>query len=92
LQYSPSLKKLFVKMNAVNVIYFKFSTRNPTDCVIRASPVFEQAADQKDVVRRCTSHQFVDEGTKLLFLLMKFAPYYAERIAKNGINFSSRYA
>nr|XP_054768231.1 tumor protein 63-like [Lytechinus pictus] len=56
LQYSPTLKKLFVDRDKPCPIQFKTTAAPPANCYIRVLPIFKQAENLAEVVSRCPNH------------------------------------
>ncbi|XP_076818758.1 uncharacterized protein LOC143464712 isoform X3 [Clavelina lepadiformis] len=59
--YSPSLNKLFVKMNVTCPIRFKCERPPPMNSIVRAIPVFKRPEHVTDIVTRCPNHRIPDE-------------------------------
>lgn len=56
LQYSDSLKKLYVRMATTCPVRFKTRNLAPVGSVIRAMPIFMKPEHVQEVVKRCPNH------------------------------------
>ena len=61
LQYSESLRKLFVRMATTCPVRFKVASAPPVGAVIRALPIYMKPEHVQEVVQRCPNHATTKE-------------------------------
>lgn len=64
LQYSESLKKLYVRMATTCPVRFKSQRQPPAGCIIRAMPIFMKPEHVQEPVKRCPNHATSKENNE----------------------------
>ncbi len=60
-QYSPELKKLYVRMATTCPVRFKTVSSPPPGTIIRAMPIYMKPEHVQEVVKRCPNHATTKE-------------------------------
>jgi len=65
--YSSKLKKLYIDMNKWVQVEFRVMTNAPSNLFIRAMPIYSDAANIREAVKRCPNHASVNDQTNIDF-------------------------